>query len=873
MTRQRWLLLLAAAASGAAGQTIALWGTSGLSFGAALACFAAGGWLLARLERPPPAGAPLPDARGWAPFIRPRRVWPLALAILLVAVAAAHTQWEVSLLRLTCHLTALAALVGFALAADRGLPPVPRQAWTAAEILALAGLAALALATRLWRLDALPPVVWDDEILYLHDAILLLGDEEWPSPLASGSWGAPYLHAYTIRAAVWLVGERDVALRLVSAIPGALTVPLLYLAVRELLDRRFAFFSAALLALSAWAMILSRHGYVWAINGFVEAAVILALARGLRGGRLLSFVLAGIALGIGVVYAYAAVLMPLVVVLFLVALAAANPAALRSRLPGVLLMVLAAATVALPRITVMAAQPDMRGYQLQALGARLESESHLDRIARQLGEVVQTFHRRADENELFVPAPMEPVLDPITAAALGLGFFWSLFAWRRRPVVALLPLTFLVMLLPPAIGVSSTEWATAWRACGVVPGLYGLAAVPFALAFQGARPISASALPALGLAPVLALVAFINLHAYFVRHPGKLAWFDGRNAQHTLAIDRILAAAPGERVLVNFDLESDHMRALARGRVDFEVFTWPDDDPLPPLELEARRTLVIAGSELFWEDDVSPGAFLVDLLEHYFPGGVREEVAAPNARPILALYSLAPAEIAAGWGLTAAPPLLAGAARHTGTLVVPAGDIWSVVPATTEAIEVYIDGERFTEGFLARGLHAIELRGGGEAAPPLAWSAGDGPTEAVPTAALLRRGLPRWGFEEIGEATAAHGAWRRWVPVLWHAAPGRVFGPEGEAPVEWRGEIALERGDYVFLLRCTARTSVWLDEALLYDDLVPWPGWHRVHAAVDTGWHRLRVAIEPPIESRDLQLFWIDAAGRPGLVGGPDSRW
>ena len=878
MTPPGWILVVAAAGFGAIGQFAALRGTGRASALAALALFAAGGWLLARLDaRSPALGSPLDAAAGeaptWAPFVRAPGVWLLAGALFLAAAAAGNTGWHVSAPRLLCFIGALTLLLAFAAISDRHLGPPRREPWTGGEVAVLATLTALALLTRLWRLDGIPPVVWEDEILYLHDAMVLIEDEGWPSPFASGSWGAPYFHAYTIRAAAWLVSDRAVALRLVSAVPGALTVPLLYLAVREILDRRTAFFAAVLLIGSAWAMILARHGYVWAINGFVESIALLALARALRTGRLLAFAVAGIALGVGVIYAYAAVLMPLVVVLFACVLVAAQPRLLRRRLAGLTLLVVAAAVTAVPRITVMAAQPDMRGYQLQALAVDEDAGSHWPRIARQLGQIAQSFHRRADENELFVPAPMEPLLDPITAAAFGLGLFWAAFSWRRRPLATLLPLTFAVMILPPAIGLSSTEWATAWRACGVVPGLFGLAGVPFALAFA-AVPIAAGRL-ALGVAVVslVALVAVINGHAYFVRHPSKLAWYDGRNAQHTLAVERLLAARPGERVLVNFDLESDHVRALTRGLAAFEVFTWPDDDPIPPFDTGSARTVVVAGSELFWEDDISPGAVLVDLLEHYFPGGVREDILAPNGRPMLTLYSLERPEIEAGRGLATGVAGGAGEqALFTGTLVVPAGGYYRLALAGGGEAEFLLDDVRFTEGFLARGLHSLEVRAAAAAAE-LEWSRNGEAREAIPASALLRRGLPPWGLQEVGEATEEHQQWRRWAPVLWHAAVERTFGPEGDARVEWRGEISLEPGDYTFLLRSTARASVWLDGDELADDILPWPEWHRVHSTVEPGWHPLRVAIRPPIVNRDLQLFWIDAGGWPGLLGGHRSRW
>lgn len=852
MAFRRWMLLLAAIACGGLGQIIAAWGTTGASFLAALAVFALGGAALARLDESQPPRWTGAGSSRWD-----RRALALAVGGAVFGVLASlHTQEEFSLLQLIAYVAALALLVVSALRADRAAPAMVGGRIALGEWAVVAALTIVAFGDRLWHLGSLPKLIWDDEILYLFDALRLL-DEGPRAPFASGEWGAPLLHAYSIAAATLAADDRIVALRLVSAIPGALTIPLLYLAVRELLGRRFAICAAVLATTAAWHLILSRQGYVWAINGFAESIVLLFLARGLRRGRALDFALAGFGLGLCFVYSYAAALMPLVLVLFVLWLLVVDRPLLRARFGGLAFLAFCAAVSVTPRVSAMLANPDMRGYQVGALVSQDSVGSPFAVIAEQGFQIAQSFHRRADNNELFVPAPNEPLLDPCTAAALGLGFFWALFSLRRAGSFLLLA-TFGVMLLPSAVGLSSTEWATAWRACGVVPGLFGLAGAPFAIAVASAATRPARGALVVAAAVVLALVAAINTHTYFVRHASKPQWAWGHNAAHMEAATRVLAAPAATRVLINYDLAFGAVRALAGGKRDFEMFTWPDDAILPELlTAEPVDTLLLGAAQLYWEDDLAPGTALASLLEHYYPGGRADIAVGADGHTLLAAFAVGADAIQDAHGLERT----AGGVR--GTLVVQRSRMCRFNLAGVE-----IDGADFKAGLLAAGLHEIEIAGSGAG---LAWTCDADEETPVPESALLRRSLPSWGLREnIWRDGALLG--ERWVPALWFAAemPARL--PEG-VDLEWSGEVRLPTaGQYTLMLMSRAAVKLTIDGEAVPLEGPAWPEWTRTQRELGAGWHSLTLAAGPPIEQHDLRFYWIDAGLQPGLFGGLDSR-
>lgn len=850
------VLLLAVTGCGALAQTLAVWGSTAASLAAAVAFFAAGGWLLTRLDTGTSLRLNIATAVPRRPPAASRRSILLLVAAVALGVAAIFPDdGSFSWLQVGCYLAGLAALLAFAIVHDREnrgeATPPDRVGY--GEVAIVLALTALALFFRLWRLDRVPALIWDDEVLYLLDALGLV-QEALRSPFASGEWGAPYLHAYTIAAAAWLVPDRVVALRLVSALPGALSVPLLYLAMRELFARRFAFFAALLLAMSAWHTILSRHGYVWAINGFAEAIVFYWLARGLRRGRLFDFALAGFGLGLGFLYTYAATLMPAVATVFALYLLLFARPLFRARLLGLCVAALCALIVVLPRLAVLLANPDMRGYQTGALVLREGEEAAVEAFVTQFEQIAQSFNRRADNNELFVPAPNEPLLDPVTATVFGLGFFWAVFS-PGQPGAVLLLSTFLLMLLPPAIGLSSTEWATAWRACGVVPALYGLAGAPLAIAFGAPLGRAGRALLIAVSTPLLALVLLINAHAYFVRHASKPRWFYGHNAAHMEAARRLLAAPRGTRLLVSDSIAFGQVRGLVSGRRKFEVFDWPDHAAVPDLlGSKARPTLVLSAAQQYWEDDVAPGMVLNELLRHYYPGGSGEVVFGGDDRPLLASFGADAAAIVAAHGRDPSAE---------GTLVVPDDGNYRI--ESDAAAPVVLDGRPFVSGHLGAGLHRLgPVAKGGDAG--LRWSHGDAPLEPVPDSFLLRRGLPSWGLRETTRGGAAES--QRWVPLPWFPAEDGLEVDPG-AGVAWEGEVFLpSAGPYTLMLMTQLETAVEIDGVVVAPRQSSLNEWRRIVVDLAAGRHHLRVTSAPPVDRRDLRLYWIDPEAHPGFFVG-----
>src|SRR5437868_12950817 len=100
------------------------------------------------------------------------------------------------------------------------------------DLLLLLALTGLALALRLVQLDVLPPGLHHDEALNGLNAQQLLRTGERPIYLGSKFNGEPLLE-YSLMASESLFGMTPFAVRLPSALFGALAIPAMFLLTQE----------------------------------------------------------------------------------------------------------------------------------------------------------------------------------------------------------------------------------------------------------------------------------------------------------------------------------------------------------------------------------------------------------------------------------------------------------------------------------------------------------------------------------------------------------------------------------------------------------------------------------------------------------------
>lgn len=146
--------------------------------------------------------------------------------------------------------------------------------------IAVGGITLLALAVRLLGLDA--KGFWEDEA-----ATVLLLKKNLGGMLAgvADQERAPYL--YYLLAWPWtrLFGDGEVGLRSLSVLFGTATVPVAYLAARELISRRAGIVVAALIAVNPILVWYSQEGRAYALLVLLSAVALYFFARALHDPR------------------------------------------------------------------------------------------------------------------------------------------------------------------------------------------------------------------------------------------------------------------------------------------------------------------------------------------------------------------------------------------------------------------------------------------------------------------------------------------------------------------------------------------------------------------------------------------------------------
>jgi mannosyltransferase len=177
-------------------------------------------------------------------------------------------------------------------AIERILTALPQSA-AARALLAVAVLSLAALALRLQGLGA--QSLWWDEVSSFQQARL-----DWGGLLrATAADNYPPLHNILLRLSMLAFGDGEVALRLPSALLGALTIPALYWAGALIAGRAAALIAAALLCVSSFHLWYSQEARMYALlclaTVLFAGAALEAARRGGRGWSIAA-VLAGTAL-------------------------------------------------------------------------------------------------------------------------------------------------------------------------------------------------------------------------------------------------------------------------------------------------------------------------------------------------------------------------------------------------------------------------------------------------------------------------------------------------------------------------------------------------------------------------------------------------
>ena len=455
--------------------------------------------------------------------------------------------------------------------------PVARQPSTliAATLILITVLAA---GLRLYQIDRLPPGLSYDEAWNDLQALRVVQGKIHPVYFVDERRDVEEpLHIYLIAGLFALTGPQAIGGRVISALLGTLTIPLLFLATREMLkssqtephprplflqgrgENGIALLAAFILATLYWHVHYTRLGMEPPAVPALATLTFWLLWRALNRGGWPDYALAGSALGLSLYTHPSARFLPFVVALYILWRWRVDRALIRRELPRFGLLAVCATIVFAPLGVFFAQNPDLFFYRAGQASV-VTFGGGLEPIAQNAIKVIGGLIWRGDAN-LRLNLPGRPGLDAIQLILLAAGVLCALRSERRR-VLAFSLVWAGVMLLPSALSDAAPHFG---RMLGATPALAMLIAlgvvqvsnlkphVPDIKDGRKARPMQSAMVVVVALALGYSTVTMTrDYFSTWARDPGLFTAFDvglRQSAEYLAALPReeLMSFSPVDR--------------------------------------------------------------------------------------------------------------------------------------------------------------------------------------------------------------------------------------------------------------------------------------------------------------------------------------
>jgi 4-amino-4-deoxy-L-arabinose transferase-like glycosyltransferase len=831
------------------------------------------------------------------------------LLLAVATVAAAILLWwrgEKPNLAFVLNAIAFLCILWIALRLDRRFAETPRNTQhtthnTLFEWLALGLILVSATFLRTYRLLDMPYGVWYDEGEAGLEAVEIYEGVPF-SPMGRYSPNNPSLFFYLAAAGFKLLGPNLYTLRLVTAAIGVATVGVAYLLFRLILGRQAALIAAGLLAASSWHVNFSRigMGYI-TLAPFFEVTTLYFLVRGLRQVRWTDFVLGGLMLGLGLYSHTSFRLFPLAVVIYVLYDLISQRPERRRRFARLVVMGVVSLMVFAPQAVWAIKHRDAysrRMAQTSFLVGHDTPQSAIRVLENNVEKHALMFNLRGDHNGRH-NLPDAPQLDAISAALFALGVGYSLYRWRTSYYFLLVTWFIIAMLA----GVLSLWWEApqAARTIGAIPAVYGLAAVPLALAWQSfhdkGRVPAVLATLAIG---ILLLAAFyLNYDRCFNQQYQNADVFHAFSTPDA-AIARYVQAVGEERY--QFYLQNQltpvyrFLTYHPGGGVDRREEFFRAVDHLPVRGAVERDVMYVLEP---WRVALPLESFL-----RYYPLGVYEEIEDPFGKTMFYSFSVRKEDVDAmpglvgryyvGGDLTDEPQLTRRDATVAfdwrgenpfgqepfsvaweGTIFIPLSGTYALGTRSAGPSQVRFDGElivdnpgqrdetlrvwetlRVTKGWHSLEINCLDCAGG---PMELYWRVSGEEPEIVPQEALSIVPLPSNGLlgkYYRGTDWAGLPAFQEVDPVIsfrWHDDPLPV-----PWCAQWEGKIRLqEGGEYRFKMKSNDYAALYIDGR----QVVEYPFTPSGSTQLEAGEHEILVKYSNTKYYSEMRLFWTPPGG------------
>ena len=300
------------------------------------------------------------------------------------------------------------------------------------ELLLLALITLMAAILRLYRLDDIPPGLCGDTAYKGIGANRILTGE-YPIFFEESWGGIEPMYMYLLAGLFTVLGSTPLTIKLLSGIIGIVTVPLLYLLVREMLSSRaVALLASAFLAISYWHISYSRLGWEIILGPPFVILTLYLLWRALEFSRWLDFAWAGLALGASLYTYQAQRFLPILIVCYLLYRGLLEGGFWRDYGTKFAMCLAIAVLVFAPLGLYFATHSDVflrRAGEVSIFNPEKNPEGPLRSFLESSVKVLGTYNLRGDPLGRH-NLPGRPAFDRLTSILFFVGLAVSLTRWR-----------------------------------------------------------------------------------------------------------------------------------------------------------------------------------------------------------------------------------------------------------------------------------------------------------------------------------------------------------------------------------------------------------------------------------------------------------
>lgn len=393
--------------------------------------------------------------------------------------------------------------------------------------LALIAITVVGVYFYFYRLSSVPPEMTSDHAEKLLDTYDILHGKY--SVFFERNTGREPLQFYLNALVVLLhIAPLDMlALQVVGATAGILTIPAVYLLGREFFDEGVGLFGAFFFASSIFPVAIARIGLRYPLAPLFGAWTLFFLVRGLRERHRNDFLMAGLMMGLGLNGYSPFRVVPILAGLWIVVWVLLKIRERFREIPALLenasMMFIGAMLVFVPLLRYITEHPENFFYRMATRMTSLEQPVQGDIVSTFIDNNIRAlgmFNLQGDV-EWVNSLPNVPAVDYIIGACLAIGVVYGLYRlvrYREYPF-ALMLVAVIILLLPSTLSFAFPgENPSVVRTGGIAPFVMILAALPLEMLRRQFALLDSTVLGSIVIGLVLVGVIGINTNLYFDRY-------------------------------------------------------------------------------------------------------------------------------------------------------------------------------------------------------------------------------------------------------------------------------------------------------------------------------------------------------------------